>query len=183
MPKKSNPLHQFYEQEGLDLPSIEEIRSTRMPQPYKNLLVHDHDMTSTLSRFYQQPIRLRVLKSHLANQIFSREVVLVLYRNKKCVEFGAIRIYLKRFPPKARKLIFQAELPLGAILRKFALPYISQPKAFIRVMPDTLINKALELKKIQKLYGRLNTLLDSSGKTLAEIVEILTPNKKTKSLP
>ena len=36
-----------------------------MPEPYKRLLVHCHDMTSTLETFYGSPMRITVLSREL----------------------------------------------------------------------------------------------------------------------
>ena len=36
---------------GLPLPVMEQIQADEMPEPYRSLLVHDSDMTSTLEEF------------------------------------------------------------------------------------------------------------------------------------
>jgi hypothetical protein len=96
------------------------------------------------------------------------------------VEFGAIKIHLDRFVPAARRAILQERAPLGHILRDYAVPYQSTPKAFLRLASDALMERNLQLRGTPLLYGRRNTLRDSAGLPLAEIVEILPPVGETK---
>ena len=55
------PLNEFYRRNGHSLPPLEEIDPARIPEPYKSLLVHQHDMTSTLENFYGGRIRLQIV--------------------------------------------------------------------------------------------------------------------------
>ena len=42
------PLDEFYARSGLTLPPLDQIDGQALPEPYKSLLVHERDMTSTL---------------------------------------------------------------------------------------------------------------------------------------
>ena len=55
------PLDEFYHLGKRDLPSIEPIDRLEIPEPYKSLLVHERDMTSTLSKFHDDIIQLSTL--------------------------------------------------------------------------------------------------------------------------
>jgi hypothetical protein len=52
---------------------------------------------------------------------------------------------------------------------------VSRPQGFLRIASDSLMHELLKLNQTQLLFGRRNTLFDSSGHHLAEIVEILPP--------
>jgi chorismate-pyruvate lyase len=169
------PLNEFYAQSGLPLPGALEIRGEEMPNLYRSLLVHASDMTPTLEGFYKQGIHVRILKRHLSESVFARQVVLALDGDERPVEFGAIKIYLEHFPSKARELILEGKRPLGAILQNQGIGHASCPKAFFRITSDAVIGSALHLTGLNLLYGRRNVLLDSSERTLAEIIEILPP--------
>jgi hypothetical protein len=91
------------------------------------------------------------------------------------VEFGAIRIHLAQFAPAARRHILDERIPLGELLRVHAVSHSSRPKAFFRLKSDGLISGALGLARSEMLYGRRNTLLDTSERPLADVVEILPP--------
>jgi hypothetical protein len=137
--------------------------------------VHTKDMTSTLERFYQARTELQVLSTATNNGVYQREVLLTLEPTGAPVEFGAITILLPLFPPLAAEAVVNAREPLGAILQRHGLPFVSRPKAFIRVAPDAAMCNALWLDQPAMLYGRCNALFDPSGRTLADIVEILPP--------
>jgi chorismate-pyruvate lyase len=169
------PLNEFYEQSGKPLPSVVRVEAQEMPQPYRRLLVHENPMTLTLEETYHRSLRLHVLKSALFGNVLVRQVVLVLDGDGKAVEFGGIKIHLEHFPPQARQLVLEGKQPLGSILDSQGIERTGIPQYYFQVMADALIADALHLKGPCLLYGRRNTLLDSSQRTLAEIVEILPP--------
>jgi hypothetical protein len=170
------PLDDFYARAGLPLPNIERIQGDEMPEPYRSLLVHERDMTPTLENFHGSEIHLRILKREQRGDFYSREVVLLLNGSDKAVEFGANKVSLVLFPPKARQLILEERVPLGRILKECEIPHATFAKAFFRVTPDELINSVLHLKSQTWLYGRKATILDGQKRPLSEIVEILPPS-------
>jgi chorismate-pyruvate lyase len=168
-----HPLDEFYAAAGQTLPPLTEIDGHAMPEPYRSLLVHQHDMTPTLEKFHHSPIHLQVLGRRRKDDAYFREVVLRLDRKNQPVEFGAIKINLDRFTPEAREQILTERLPLGHILHKYKIPHTSRPRAYLRLASDKLINQVLELTGAQVLFGRRNTLYNPEQQSLAEIVEIL----------
>ena len=173
----AHPLDEFYGRSSTPLPPIKQIDAEEVLEPYKTLLVHQNDMTSTLETFHGGVIHLRVLGRERRQNEYYREVVLRLEGSEKPIEFGAIKINLDRFNSEARRQILEERWPLGHILKDCAIVYFSQPKAFLQIASDRLINGVLNLSGVHLLYGRRNTLLDASNKPLAEIVEILPPTK------
>jgi chorismate-pyruvate lyase len=169
------PLDECYAARGETAPVIDRVEIPEVPEPYQSLLVHKTDMTSTLEKYHGEPLHVEVLTSHLRENEYTREVALVLDRSKKHVEFGAIRIFLDQFPPEARQEILRHHQPLGRILALCQIPFISRPRAFLRLHSDKFIDAALQLKWSQLLYGRSNSLVNAQEQPLAEIVEILPP--------
>ncbi len=172
-PTPLQTLETFYTRSRLKLPAYEALQGSDVPEPYRSLLVHAGDMTPTLEKFHRGMINLHVLRRNVSNGTLSREVVLVLDRDERTVEFGAITIALSLFKPAARAEILKGRLPLGTILRKHRIRHSSRPKLFFRITADRRIGRALKAKAATALYGRCNTLLDARQRTLAEIVEIL----------
>src|SRR4051812_17929404 len=109
-----HPLNEFYEQAGMALPATVRVEAADVPEPYRSLLVHDHEMTLTLESAYSRPVKLRVQKYDLHDNVFSRQVVLVAGAST-AVAFCAIKIYLDHFPPEARRLVLERKQPLGTI--------------------------------------------------------------------
>jgi chorismate-pyruvate lyase len=169
------PLDDFYAQAGRALPPIEAVAGDDVPEPYKSLLVHQDDMTPTLEKFHGERIHLAVLSRQQRDDFYFREVVLLLDKSDKPVEFGAIKINLALFPSAARKEILEERRPLGTLLGDYTIVHTSRPKAYLRIQSDDFINAAFRLDKSQWLYGRRNTLWDPQQRPLAEIVEILPP--------
>ncbi|MCX6913910.1 MAG: hypothetical protein NT167_12800, partial [Verrucomicrobia bacterium] len=146
--------------------------------PYRALLVHSSDMTSTLASFYGETPRLRVLTRERRNDSYKREIILWVTEGARPIEYGVIRIHLDRLPPGARQLVLQEERPLGDILNGEAIAFLSWPQAFFRLKSDAHAGAALGLQHPGFLYGRRNVLIDGSRHLLAEVIEVLAPAAK-----
>ena len=169
------PLDRFYAQASLPLPTVTAVSDEEVPDPYRALLVGNHDMTPTLESFHGERIHIRVIERKLDADTYARLVVLILDGSAKPVEFGAIIIHLGLFPPDARKRILEGHSPLGTILADYHIQHLSRPQAFIQVTSDALMEETLCLKGPRRLYGRRNVLLTPQNEVLADIVEILPP--------
>src|ERR1043166_3266186 len=67
------PLDEFYALAHRELPDIEQMEGTEMPEPYRELLVHNADMTPTLEKFHDERIYLNVISGHDRGDFFFRE--------------------------------------------------------------------------------------------------------------
>ena len=170
------PLNRFYASQGLPVPSIVPLAGGDVPQPFRELLVHNRDMTPTLERFFGETIALKVLHSNRSNGEFSREVILYTARSRHPVEYGSIDIHVNNFDPIPRERILRNEMPLGSILAHDQVAHTSAPYGYFRLHSDNLMETHFELSSAATLYGRRNRLLALDGRTLAEIVEIITPH-------
>lgn len=170
------PLTNFYTASGANLPEVEPIDGEQMPQPFRRLLVHRHDMTPTLEAFAGRSIRLRPLDVHKGEDALYRQVVLITEDDEQPLEFGAIKIHLGRFDDEPREKILACRCPLGTILRDYEIPHASRPTDFFRMTSDPVIASALGLKDgSDTLYGRHNILWGDKEQPLAEVVEVLPP--------
>lgn len=183
------PLRWFYDQAEKPLPAVQELDSETLPQPYRDLLFHDRDMTSTLKRFHRaERIWVQALERERQGDLYHRLVVLRIpdtasklssgEKDPACgrpVEFGAIRIHLDRFPALARDWILEESKPLGRILLDAKIAYVSRPERFFETVTDNWIGPALQMEEGRVVYGRCNVLWDGNSPdlALAEIVEIL----------
>src|ERR1043166_6965887 len=163
------PLDDFYARAGMPLPAIERINADQMPEPYRSLLVHERDMTPTLQNFHRAEIHLKILNREQRGDFYFREVALLLDETNQPVEFGANKISLGLFPPKARQLILEEHLPLGQILANCEIAHGTVAKAFFTVTPDALISGVLNLTGQGSLYGRRATIFDRSEEHTSEL--------------
>ncbi len=149
------------------------LSSTRVPQPFHRLLVHDHDMTSELAGFHGDAISLHVLHSQTSEDTYLREVTLHAASSGNCVEYGLIAIPLESFPREIRPRILAGDTPLGTILNESKLPYHSEPQGFFTI-PAVALRKIFPQSSTGGiLYGRYNHLIQDDGSCLARILEIL----------
>ena len=168
------PLNEFYNLDKREIPSINSIDKQNIPEPYKSLLVHERDMTSTLGQFYNDEIQLKVIKQHQQLNEYYREVLLISKNEKRPVEYGAIKIFLQHFPDPARKAVLEASAPLGQLLHDYNIKYLSRPKSFLTIECDAYIGDLLSCKNQTRLSGRRNSLYEANNLLqIAEIVEIL----------
>jgi hypothetical protein len=170
------PLERFLEREARPVPGVAAVAGHAVPEPYRRLLVGDHDMTPTLEAYYREPIHLSVLDRFIDGDTLSRLVVLVTDHTERAVEFGAIDIHLHHFPADAREAVLGCHMPLGSVLTRFEVAHRSHPSAFLRVQPRDFIRDALCIGAgAVALYGRRNALTTPDGDVLADILEILPP--------
>lgn len=169
------PLSLFFQRSGQVLPPFELIKSDAMPEPYRGLLVHNGDMTSRLEKFHGAPMKLRVLQCEHEGNTYRREVLLCAQDTGLPVEYGAIAIDLTQFTEPLRSLILEGRQPLGGLLNRHAVRYRSEPRAFLKLAPDSAMDAHFELTGGHTLYGRCNVLLGERDQILARIVEVLRP--------
>jgi chorismate-pyruvate lyase len=170
-----SPLDDLYESSGEALPSVEPLEGPQVPEPYRTLLVHGRDMTTTLERRCGRPLHLRVLLKHLTDQELIRQVVLESDEGNTPWEFGAIRIQLAPFDETSRQKVLECHRPLGAILIEHGLEHSCRPTGFFRLTTDRISSHAFGINGAQLLYGRHTFLYGANEALLAEVVEILPP--------
>ena len=168
-----HPLTEFVD----DPDGLERFESdgAAMPEPFRGLLVHNSDMTSTLEKFHRERPYLEVLAKRRRDTSLFRQVLLRGQRSHRAVEYGAIRIELEELGPEARWAVLEGSRPLGGILADFHVSYVSRPQSYFGVRAGSRLQQLLGLNEPVLLYGRKNFLQTPEGGVLAEVVEILPP--------
>jgi hypothetical protein len=80
-----------------------------------------------------------------------------------------------------RRLSLEQHLPLGGLLNRFGVRYRSEPRGFIKLGPDEVMQKVFGIPQADEFFGRCNVLLGEDGRTLARIVEVVRPVENLKS--
>ena len=174
-PSLLHPLDLLCRAAGRPVPWHEEVRPESIPQPFRALLVHNRDMTSTLEHHHGGPVHLRVLNLSREGDTLHREVLLCRDRDGVPVEFGATLARLGQFEEPWLGEILASKRPLGGILNASRKPYASRPSAYLRVRADAFLRSGLGLTGEPWLYGRRNMLTTMNGDEIASILEILPP--------
>lgn len=154
-------------------PQLRPLSAAAIPQPYRSLLVHNSDMTSTLKHYHQDKLLLRVLHLEVSQSELRREVLLCRCTDGKPVEYGVIRIMLPSFASPASKAILKGVVPLGQILDTFGIQYLSRPNEYFKINDNEYLRRRLDDQSDAERFGRVNTLSRPTGGALAEVVEIL----------
>ncbi|MEM8997305.1 MAG: hypothetical protein AAGF23_21155 [Acidobacteriota bacterium] len=171
-----DPLADLLDGDPPPVVELEASASGRMPEPYRRLLVHHRDMTSTLEHFHGEPSVLEVLAHREDARRLLRKVLLRGRDSGHIQEFGAIRIELDRFASEPRRAILEGRTPLGAILARHSVSYRSRPQRFFAIRCEGELCRRLGHADDGFLFGRRNLLVGDEG-TLAEVVEILPPTR------
>ncbi len=166
-------LAKAFDRQRTSRPQLRPLSAAAIPQPYRSLLVHNSDMTSTLKHYHQDDLSLRVLHLEVSPSELRREVLLCRCADERPVEYGVIRILLAAFAPPARKAILKGLVPLGQILDAFGIPYLSRPNEYFRINDNEYLRRRLDDRSTAERFGRVNTLSRPAGGELAEVVEIL----------
>ncbi len=158
------------------LPDLTYVTADEVPEPYHHLLVHQGDMTRRLERYYESPVHLRTLKVlHEPGSLFRQ--VLLQTEDMTVVEFGAIQIHLDKFNGSALQAVLGCYQPLGGILNTYKMTYRSRLAGFITIRAEESLAGILDIQEGDRLYGRINSLVDARDETIADVVEILPPKE------
>jgi chorismate-pyruvate lyase len=173
------PLNLFYAYYRRDMPEITPLFDWHMPEPFKQLLVHDRNMTPTLEAYYKSTIHIERLNVVPDRDECSREVILRLDLDKMPVEYGSSRIFLNTLSQEAVDLVCEGHVPLGTILNQCNCTHTVVLSGFFKVKPTSFFNHVFSSLNGSSLYGRRNTLVALDGTPIAEVCEILPPSDET----
>ena len=155
--------------------SFRPMSGASLPEPARRLLDHPRDMTSTLAAYHGSSLRVEVLQCRTVGEIYLREVFLRTETTGKIVEYGALAVGLEQFSAEEQRAIHEAALPLGALLHRGKIPFVSAPISFFAAGGESLAGTLLAPSSAAECFGRFNRLAKPTGETLAWIMEILPP--------
>lgn len=144
-----------------------------IPEPFRALLVHEGDMTSTLERFHGERMLLEVFAESRSDEYYYREVILKGEASGRAAEFGLIEIQLDQFPTALQSSILLGQQPLGGILNDSGMAYKSKPLGYFSVARAELPAKLSALGSKNTFFGRYNQLQSQDDTCLARILEIV----------
>ena len=156
-------------------PPFSPLFAQQIPEPYRQLLVHERNMTPTLEDFHGDTIHIERLNVLTKRNERSREVILRLDTSEKVVEYGASRIFVDTLPPQAVTLIKEGRVPLGTILTTYDCKHTVEVCGFFKIPSTQFFQNIFSGHSDSPLYGRRNALVAPNGTTLAEVCEILPP--------
>ena len=166
------PLNVVCRRAGVDVPAWHAVEPDDIPSPYRSILVHDNDMTSTLERHYGGRVVLRALSTITVGGWHFRRVLLVQEYTGRPVEMGAIRIKLDAFDSRLKQQILRDETPLGRLLVDSSFPYVNHVKDYLALTPNPEMMGVFWMREPRTLYGRRTEVMHG-GRKIGDIVEVL----------
>ena len=166
------PLDALYARAGVAAPVVKTTAPDRIPSPYRKLLDHQNEMTSTLEGHFGGPVTVRVLSSFSRGRSYFRRVLLALRSTGRPVAMGAVRLRLDVFSPAIRARILGEKIPLGRVLSDGGILYLSRPTTFLEVTPNAEMMGVFWMPEPRTMYGR-RTQVTVAGNRIGDIVEIL----------
>ena len=165
---------------GIGLESLRLIPGGVVPQPYNDLLGHEHHMTVTLERHHETHVVLESRAVRHEGDDYARKLLLRAgSADGKIVMAGIMRIQLGEVTEKVREQIVRAETPLGRILIENDVMRRIETKAFLRViLRNTLADVFSPEDGAEFTYGRIAVIF-CDGKPAIELLEIVPPEAGT----
>ena len=169
------PLAQFYLRAGWDLPTVEEIPGSAVPEAVAPVLVHDREMTLGLERYHKTAVGLRVLTLVRCDDVYARQVLLTRACDDTPLALAAVELRLDTLPPDARAAVLAEEMPLGRILRGTRPTVRRTHHGYFRLQPDVHVRRALQSDVVDWAYGRSGALtsVSASPEVVATLVEVV----------
>ena len=107
-----------------------------MPEPYRELLVHNHHMTVTMEAFHRDTVTLEVCRENRVDDHYARVILLSLEKTPQVVQFGIMRFDFSVCDRDTRDAILDGRTPLGRILIQKNIMRRIVPETFLKIVTD-----------------------------------------------
>jgi hypothetical protein len=151
-----------------------EVDPEEMPQPARQLLVHQKHMTKVLTGFYGRPMDLHVLDRHYdGGDLYHRKIMLTVQETDRIVEYGVVRLDFRCMSPVVKRAILEEHAPLGSILINHNVLRRVQPRWYLELPHGGGLLKWFGCPTAGPLYGRIGTIY-CDGEPAIELLEVVT---------
>lgn len=154
--------------------SAEHVPSSQTPEPYKQMLVHDHHMTVTMESYHRTSVDVRVLDRQLDGDTYARKILLLRSGTNEVVQFGIVRFHLQYVTDEVRAEILAGETPLGRVLINHNVLRHIDLGAILRITAGPGLASLLQMEPGQATYGRLATIF-CNHQPAVDLLEISAP--------
>ena len=128
------------------------------PEPYKQMLVHDHHMTVTMESYHGCKVDVRILDRRLDGDVYSRKILLLKTGTETVVQFGIVRFDFRYVTQAVRDEILAGETPLGRVLINHNVLRHIDLGAILRITAGPGLAELLHMEAGGVTYGRLATI-------------------------
>jgi chorismate-pyruvate lyase len=155
-----------------DLPAVTPVLADEVPEPFHNLLCHEHHMTVTVEAYHNDKVDVRLLAVRQRDPLYARKIILTLRGSGKVVLFGIVRVNLDFTTALVRTAILEGEIPFGRILIQNNVLRRIEPTAYLKVEPGLAQQAWFLLDEPEAMYGRL-AYIHCDGQPAVELFEVV----------
>lgn len=157
-----------------ELAGFQAVPRPDTPQPYQELLVHEHHMTVTVERFFGSLVDVKVLARQTEGDDYSRKILLSRQSDGQIVQFGLVRLKLHFLDPLVRARILSEEIPLGRVLIEHNVLRRIHLLSIWKITPGQELTELFGLSEPQVTYGR-TAILYCDHEPAIELLEVVRP--------
>lgn len=153
---------------------VEHVAASLTPEPYKQLLCHEHHMTVTMEEYHGCAVDVTVLSEVSQDDIYARQIILTRADNGKPVQFGIVRFDFQYVTPQVKSEIESGQIPLGRVLITHNVLRHIDLGAILKVTAGEGLASALQMDVGAETYGRLATIFCNRHPAV-DLLEISAP--------
>jgi chorismate-pyruvate lyase len=145
-----------------------------LPQPHRQLLVHNGHMTEVLTKHHGAALTVRPYRIQRAGDLYGRRLDLFAGTEDRPVMTGVMIFNLALVAPTVSDEIVAAQSPLGEILIRHRILRRVAADAFLRFAADDPLTARFQCAEPRPAYGRLATIV-CDQQPAVDLLEIVRP--------
>jgi len=167
-----NQLSTIFYPDRAALGHFEAVPRSAVPEPYRQLLAHEHHMTVTLEAYYHCQVAVDVLTTRVLKNDYARTSLLRRHTDQATVQFGIMQIDLGFLDEPVRREIESRTIPLGRTLIRHAVLRRVELISLYRIDPGAMLDDLLAIPVHQPTYGR-TARIHVDGVPAVDLLEIV----------
>jgi hypothetical protein len=152
----------------------EHIPSSQTPEPYKQMLVHEHHMTVTMESYHGTSVDVRVLDQKFDEDMYCRKILLLKSGTEDVVQFGIVRFNFQYVTLEVKEQILSGEIPLGRVLINHNVLRHIDLGAIVKLTAGPGLASHLQMEEGATTYGRLATIF-CNHRPAVDLLEVSAP--------
>lgn len=152
----------------------EHVPAALMPEPYRQMLAHDHHMTVTMESYHKSSVDVRIIDRKHEGDYYCRKILLLKSGTDTVVQFGIVKFNLSYVLPAVREEILAGEIPLGRVLINHNVLRHIDLGALLRITAGAGLARHLQMEAGGVTYGRLATIF-CNRQPAVDLLEISAP--------
>ncbi len=168
---------------------VEHVPASLTPEPYRQLLVHDHHMTLAMENFHAHAVQVHVVDRHFEDAGYFRTSVLTVpatvvgrtkgragtrFEGERAVQFGAIRFNFQFVTVEVREAIVAERTPLGQVLIDHNVLRHIDLGAILKIKVGSELADIFGCEQGAETYGRLATIF-CNRQPAVDLLEVSAP--------